>query len=99
MIEAPIPFDAIPMLAGLRKEDREALAPLCRVRGFEKGETIFREGDPADRIYFVHLGRVKIVKSAGGRDLIIEIVAPTRRTDTARSHPPRGAPRAAARAA
>lgn len=75
-IEAPIPFDAIPLLALLRKEDREALAPLCRIRGYEKGETIFREGDPADRIHFVYLGRVKVVKSAGERDIIIEILGP-----------------------
>ena len=75
-IEAPIPFDAIPLLSSLRKEDRDALAPLCRMRGYEKGEVIFREGDPADRIHFVHIGRVKIVKAAGGRDVIIEILGP-----------------------
>ena len=75
-IEAPIPFDAIPLLSSLRKEDREALAPLCRMRGYEKGETIFREGEPADRIHFVHIGRVKVVKAAGGRDVIIEILGP-----------------------
>jgi CRP-like cAMP-binding protein len=75
-IEAPIPFDAIPLLAGLRKGDREALVPICRMRGYEKGETIFREGDPADRIHFVYLGRVKIVKAAGGRDVILEILGP-----------------------
>jgi len=75
-IEAPIPFDSIPLLSALRKDDREALAPLCRMRGYEKGETIFREGEPADRIHFVVLGRVKIVKSAGGRDVILEILGP-----------------------
>jgi CRP-like cAMP-binding protein len=75
-IEAPIPFDSVPLFAGLRKDDREALAPLCRIRGFEKGETIFSEGDPADRIWFMVLGRVKIVKAAGGRDVIIEILGP-----------------------
>lgn len=75
-IEAPIPFDSIPLLAALRKDDREAVAPLCRVRGYEKGETIFREGEPADRIHFVHLGRVKIVKAAGDRDVILEILGP-----------------------
>jgi len=75
-IEVPIPFDSIPLLAALRKDDREALAPLCRIRGYEKGETIFREGDPADRIHFVVLGRVKIVKAAGGRDVILEILGP-----------------------
>ncbi len=75
-IEVPIPFDSIPLLAALRREDREAVAPLCRMRGYEKGETIFREGDPADRIHFVHIGRVKIVKSAGARDVIVEILGP-----------------------
>jgi len=75
-IEAPIPFDAVPLLAALKKDDREALAPLCRMRGFDKGDTIFREGDPADRIYFVHIGQVKIVKAAGGRDVIIELLGP-----------------------
>jgi CRP-like cAMP-binding protein len=75
-IEAPIPFDSIPLLSALRKDERDAVAPLCRVRGYEKGETIFREGEPADRIHFVVLGRVKIVKSAGGRDVILEILGP-----------------------
>ncbi len=75
-IEAPIPFDAIPLLAALRPDDRDALAPLCRMRGYDKGDTIFREGEPADRIHFVHIGRVKIVKAAGTRDLILEILGP-----------------------
>ena len=72
----PIPFEAIPILASLRAEDREALAPLCEMRGYEKGETIFREGDPGERIHFVFLGRVKIVKAGPGRDLILEILGP-----------------------
>lgn len=75
-IEAPIPFQAIPLLSLLLDEDREALAPLCRVRGYGKGETIFHEGEPADRIHFVQFGQVKIVKAAGGRDVILEILGP-----------------------
>jgi len=46
------------------------------MHGYEKGEVIFHEGDPADRIHFLYLGRVKIVKAAGGRDVIIELVGP-----------------------
>jgi CRP-like cAMP-binding protein len=72
----PIPFEAIPILAALHAGDREALAPLCEMRGYEKGETIFREGDPGERIHFVFLGRVKIVKAGPGRDLILEILGP-----------------------
>jgi CRP/FNR family transcriptional regulator len=35
---------------------------------------IFREGEPAERIWFLATGRVKIVKAAGDRDIIIEIL-------------------------
>lgn len=44
------------------------------MREYEKGETIFREGEPAERIHFVITGRTKIVKTAGLRDVIIEIL-------------------------
>ena len=75
-ITPPIPFNAIPLLATLSAADRAALEPVCKVRGYEKGEVIFREGEPADRIYFVYLGRVKIVKAVGTRDVIIELLGP-----------------------
>jgi len=75
-IQPVVPFDSIPLLASLKPADRTALEPLCRMRGYEKGETIFREGDPADRIHFIYAGRVKIVKSAGARDIILEILGP-----------------------
>ncbi|MDP9361676.1 MAG: cyclic nucleotide-binding domain-containing protein, partial [Acidobacteriota bacterium] len=75
-IQARIPFDSIPLLAILKGEDRAAVEPLCRMRGYEKDEVIFREGEPADRIHFIYAGRVKIVKSAGNRDIIIELLGP-----------------------
>lgn len=39
-----------------------------------KRRDALREGEPADRIHFVVDGRVKIVKAAGTRDLILEIL-------------------------
>lgn len=75
-VQPTIPFDSIPLLAGLRGPDRAALEPMCRIRGYEKGATIFNEGDPADTIHFVVMGRVKIVKAAGARDFILEILGP-----------------------
>jgi CRP/FNR family transcriptional regulator len=71
-----IPFNAIPLLAGVRPADRAALEPLCRMRRYEKGEVIFQEAEPAERIHFVVDGRVKIVKATGPRDLILEILGP-----------------------
>jgi CRP-like cAMP-binding protein len=75
-IQPRVPFDLIPLLATLKPDDRAAIEPLCHMQGYEKGEVIFREGDPADRIHFIYAGRVKIVKAAGTRDVIIEILGP-----------------------
>jgi CRP/FNR family transcriptional regulator len=72
----PVPFNAIPILSPLTADDRAALAPLCELRAFEKGETLFEEGDPALFIHFLFVGRVKIVKAAQTRDLILEILGP-----------------------
>jgi CRP-like cAMP-binding protein len=69
-----VPFGAIPVLASLKEEDRDAVAPLCQMKGYDRGEVIFHEGEPAEWIHFVYIGRVKIVKAAGSRDVIIEIL-------------------------
>ncbi|HSP94836.1 MAG TPA: Crp/Fnr family transcriptional regulator [Thermoanaerobaculia bacterium] len=77
MVERPpIPFDAIPILATLKAEDRAALSPLCELQAYEKGAKIFEEGEPAEKIHFLFVGRVKIVKSTPDRDLILEILGP-----------------------
>ncbi len=49
---------------------------MCRIRGYDKNATIFDEGEVADRIHFVVSGRVKIVKAAGTRDMILELLGP-----------------------
>jgi len=72
----PIPFHAIPSLASLTAEDRAELSPLCELRAYEKGATLFDEGQPAVFIHFLFVGRVKIVKAAPDRDLILEILGP-----------------------
>ncbi len=72
----PIPFDAIPVLALLKPDDRAALAPLCELTAYEKGVAIFQEGDSAERIHFLFVGKVKIVKAGPERDLILEILGP-----------------------
>jgi CRP-like cAMP-binding protein len=54
-------------------EDRERIARVASVRRYEKGDVIFREGDPSDAFYTVASGRVKIVKSLpNGREVLLE---------------------------
>jgi CRP-like cAMP-binding protein len=61
----------------LSPEDRQRLAAVAHVRAFDKGATIFREGDPSDVLYTIVTGRVKASKStARGTDVILEIFGP-----------------------
>ena len=70
----PVPWAAIPLFQSLKPAERESLRPLVRLKSYEEGETIFREGDPAATFHFVLGGKVKIVKAApDGRDVILEI--------------------------
>ena len=62
---------------GLSEEDRQRLAEVSLVKSWEKGETIFGEGDPSDFLLTVLVGRVKIVKlQSSGKEVILEIFGP-----------------------
>jgi CRP-like cAMP-binding protein len=62
---------------GLAEEDRQRLAEVASVRSWDKGETIFDEGDPSDFLLTVLSGRVKVVKlQASGKEVILEIFGP-----------------------
>lgn len=61
----------------LAPEDRQRLAAVALVREYEKGATIFSEGDASDSMYTVISGRVKVSKmTARGTDLILELFGP-----------------------
>jgi CRP-like cAMP-binding protein len=65
---------ATPLYRHLSSEDLSRLAAVSRTRGFEKGDTVFREGDPSDNLYSIVDGRVKVVKLLpSGKELILEI--------------------------
>jgi CRP/FNR family transcriptional regulator len=62
---------------GLSEEDRRRLAEVALVRSWDKGETIFSEGDPSDFLLTVLSGRVKVVKlQPSGKEVILEIFGP-----------------------
>ena len=72
-----IPWAVIPLFSSLKPAERESLRPLVRIRSYEEGETIFREGDAALHFHFILGGKVKIVKaSPAGGDVILEIFGP-----------------------
>jgi CRP/FNR family transcriptional regulator len=62
---------------GLSEDDRQRLAEVALVRSWDKGETIFGEGDPSDFLLTVLTGRVKVVKlQPSGKEVILEIFGP-----------------------
>jgi len=61
----------------LSPDDRQRLAAVAHMREFEKGDTLFNEGDASDDLYTVVTGRVKVFKTtARGTDVILEIFGP-----------------------
>lgn len=63
-----------PIFRKISPEDRGRLAPLARIQEYRRGEQIFAEGGPPDRLYVIASGRVKISKTTpAGKDVILEI--------------------------
>jgi len=61
----------------LSPEDRQLVAGVASVRQYEKGATLFNEGDTSDELYMIDSGRVKVFKTtARGTDVILEIFGP-----------------------
>lgn len=61
----------------LGADDQKRLAQVSIAKGFERGETIFSEGDAPDFLVTIASGRVKVVKMMpSGKEIILEIFGP-----------------------
>lgn len=68
---------AVPYFSGLSDADLASVARHVFEKRAERGEIIFFEGEPADVLYFVVEGVVKVFKtSADGKEQIFHIVRP-----------------------
>ncbi len=43
---------------------------------YEKGEVIFREGDPGEKMYLIQSGAVEITKILGGKETVLAVLGP-----------------------
>jgi CRP-like cAMP-binding protein len=58
-------------------EDQKRLARASLAKTYDKGDTLFAEGDPPDFLFTIASGRVKVVKMLGsGKEIILEIFGP-----------------------
>jgi CRP-like cAMP-binding protein len=57
--------------------DRARLAEVARAHSYQKGSTIFSEGEPSDFFITIVTGRVKVYKATpAGKEVILEIFGP-----------------------
>ena len=66
-----------PLFAALEPEEqRELRSQMVEVR-LGRGQTLFNEGDPGDRLYVVAEGKVKLGRTAGdGRENLLAVMGP-----------------------
>lgn len=65
---------AHPFLIGMNEHHIRLLADCAIQTQFEKGETIFREGETANRFYLIEHGEVVLEAGAGDDEVVIETV-------------------------
>ncbi len=68
---------SIPYFSGLSPAELDSVKGLISERQAERGEFILLEGEPADALYFVISGVVKVFKtSAEGKEQILQLIRP-----------------------
>lgn len=56
----------IHLFAGLANEGLERIAAIASEESFRVGETVFKEGDPGDKLFMILEGKVRISKNVSG---------------------------------
>lgn len=73
----PQTLNRIPRFAGISADARDWVLPLMTQRYYQRGDSIFIEGDPCEYLYLVLGGAVKVYKTLeSGRELIMNIMGP-----------------------
>jgi len=67
----------LPLFTHLSEADQTLIASELEITPYEKGQYIFREGDPAEWFHIVQDGSVKCIKSSpDGRDMTLKVLTP-----------------------
>ena len=67
----------LPLFSDIEQEALQRLALGCQVRRLDRGELLFRTGDPCEAFFVVLMGQVKLYAlSPAGQEKVIEIVGP-----------------------
>ncbi|WTW95835.1 Crp/Fnr family transcriptional regulator [Streptomycetaceae bacterium NBC_01309] len=67
-----------PLFAALEDEDAAELRASMAEVGLERGDSLFHEGDPGDRLYVVIEGKIKLHRSSNdGRENMLAVLGPS----------------------
>jgi CRP/FNR family transcriptional regulator len=67
----------VPLFASLTIDQIAAVADRFHAETFRTDQIVFLEGDPADRLWIVHSGQIKIVKhTSDGQENLLEVITP-----------------------
>ncbi|MBP8824908.1 MAG: cyclic nucleotide-binding domain-containing protein, partial [Nitrospira sp.] len=73
----PAGLDRNPLLQILSAQDRHKILRELTETRYEKGQYIFREGDPTEYFHIVKEGTVKCFKSSpGGKECMLKVLMP-----------------------
>jgi CRP/FNR family transcriptional regulator, dissimilatory nitrate respiration regulator len=76
-IDLPRYLAALPLFDDADPEELKRLAQGSSLRGYDRGQTVFRTGERCDAFHVSVIGHVKLfVLSSGGQEKVIEIAAP-----------------------
>jgi CRP-like cAMP-binding protein len=67
---AAVPTNKHPFVRGLSGPDTQRLLAGATLVEFEPGEIIFREGEPANRLYLIESGEVELESSSAGSGMV-----------------------------
>jgi len=66
---------AVPLFVGLDEAELEQIVAISQSRFYKQKLYVFMQGDPLDRVFFIHSGKIKIYKTdSSGREQIISVL-------------------------
>jgi signal transduction histidine kinase len=63
----------VPLFAGLPEADLERLCQMAERVRLPAGQELFAEGNPGDRAYIIVDGQLEVVKTSGGREVLLSV--------------------------
>jgi CRP/FNR family transcriptional regulator len=66
---------SVPLFKELNKEELSPIVEIAQTRFYKQKMYVFMQGDPLDRVFFLHSGKVKIYKTdLSGREQIVSVL-------------------------